>query len=141
MIGLSGGACGGDILFHEICNEIGIPTKLYLALPREQFLVKSVSFAGPEWIDRFDNLYKKLPHFTLADSTEIASWQRKKDYSIWERNNLWMLYNALINGGMNMTIIALWDGKGGDKAGGTEDMVKIAKEKGAKVIVIDINDV
>ena len=38
-----------------------------------------------------------------------------------------------------MTLIALWDGKGGDGDGGTEHMVKVAKEKGAKVKIIDTN--
>jgi hypothetical protein len=36
--GLSGAASGGDILFLEICKELGIPTHLHLALPRDAFL-------------------------------------------------------------------------------------------------------
>jgi len=44
-----------------------------------------------------------------------------------------------VNGGINMTLIALWDGKGGDGPGGTGHMVKEAKSKGAQVIEIDIN--
>ena len=31
--GYAGGASGGDILFHEVCAELGIPTRLYLAIP------------------------------------------------------------------------------------------------------------
>jgi hypothetical protein len=42
---------------------------------------------------------------------------------------------------MYMSLIALWDEKGGDGAGGTEHMVNQAKERGAKVIVIDIKEV
>jgi hypothetical protein len=40
-----------------------------------------------------------------------------------------------------MTFIALWDKKGGDGAGGTEHMVKEAEKRGAKTVVIDINNV
>ena len=25
LTGIAGGACGGDILFHEVCDELGIP--------------------------------------------------------------------------------------------------------------------
>ncbi|MEJ7830008.1 MAG: hypothetical protein WKF91_17495 [Segetibacter sp.] len=37
-----------------------------------------------------------------------------------------------------MSLIALWDGKGGDGVGGTQHMVKEAQAKGAKTIIIDI---
>jgi tetratricopeptide repeat protein len=47
--GIAGGASGGDILFHEVCAESGIPTKLYLALPPDQFIKASVRSAGPQW--------------------------------------------------------------------------------------------
>jgi hypothetical protein len=139
-LGIAGGACGGDILFHEVCREMGIKTELYLALPREEFITNSVAFAGPSWIDRFNALYGTLPHYTLCDTPSLPKWlEKKKDYTIWTRNNLWELQNALVNGGMHLSVIALWDGKGGDGPGGTEHMVKEAKSKGAKVLVIDTN--
>jgi hypothetical protein len=93
-----------------------------------------VTFAGREWEVRFERLLRKLPvHFlTKAKST------RESD-NVWERANLWMLDNALAHGGNNMSLIALWDGKGGDGTGGTEHMVTVAKAEGAKSIIIDIN--
>lgn len=139
VIGISGGACGGDILFHEVCEELGVPTELYLALPRDQFIVESVQFAGPQWIERFDRLYKKLPRKLLAPSKELPLWlQSKRDYSIWERNNQWMLYSAMDCGGLKMTLLALWDRKGGDGPGGTAHMVDVAQQRGSKTIIIDI---
>lgn len=138
IVGIAGGACGGDILFHEVCEELNIPTELYLALPRDQFLKASVQFAGPEWIDRFDRFYKKLPVFVLAESEELPKWlQKKANYSIWERNNLWMLKSALVCGGLYTSLVVLWDGKAGDASGGTEHMVQQAQDKGAKTIIID----
>lgn len=137
--GISGGACGGDILFHEVCGELGVQTELFLVLPREQFIVESVEFAGAKWVDRFDELYQKLPRRILAKTKELPKWlQAKPGYSIWERNNLWMLNSALVCGGINTTMVALWDGKGGDGAGGTQHMVKEAKARGAKTIIIDV---
>jgi hypothetical protein len=138
LLGIAGGACGGDILFHEICDESGIPSELYLALPRDQFLVESVEFAKEKWIDRFDKLYTEKPVHNLFLSKDLPDWlQKKKNYTIWERNNLWELHCALVEGGINMTLLALWDGKGGDGPGGTADMVKEAKTRGAKTIIIN----
>lgn len=133
--GLAGGACGGDILFHEVCEELSIPTDVFLALPAEQFCKESVQFAGPQWVQRFHELLNKRPDQVLSDTKELPKWlQKKKEYNIWVRNNLWMLESALVNGGANMTLMALWDGKGGDGAGGTEHMVRLAEEKGARII-------
>ncbi len=137
-LGIAGGACGGDILFHEVCIELGIPTELYLGLPADEFIERSVAFAGALWIDRFNNLYERLPHHILCDTPSLPKWLDKREkYTIWTRANLWMLHSALINGGSHLTVIAFWDGQGGDGPGGTEHMVGQAKSKGAKTIVID----
>lgn len=141
LLGLAGGACGGDILFQEVCEELGITSELYLALPREQFIVESVQSAGPEWIERFNRLYKKLNRHILSKTLNLPKWlQKKAAYSIWERNNSWMLNSALINTGLHMTLIALWDGKSGDGPGGTQHMINKAKERGAKIVVIDMKE-
>jgi hypothetical protein len=136
--GIGGGASGGDILFHEVCAEMGIPTRLYLALPRDQYVSSSVIEAGPQWVERFNRLYRQLPVRVLGDSKELPRWLREKpDYSIWQRNNLWMLYNALAAGGDNVTLIALWNGEEGDGPGGTGDLVQKARERGAKTVILD----
>ena len=141
ITGIAGGACGGDILFHEICAELGIATRLFLAFPREQFVTTSVAFAGSDWVTRFDNLLRKLPVVVLADTDVLPAWLcRKPGYDIWKRNNLWQLHEALSNGGLHMTLLALWDGKSGDGTGGTEHLVNEARQKGARTLVIDINE-
>ena len=139
--GIAGGASGGDILFHEVCAELGIPTKLYLALPPDQFIKASVRSAGPQWIERFWRLRERLPERVLAASEELPRWlQEKPDYSIWQRDNLWMLYNALAAGGDNVTLIALWNGEAGDGPGGTADLVDKAEDRGAKTIILKTKD-
>ncbi len=139
--GIAGGACGGDILFHEVCANLGIRTELYLALPREIFINESVAFAGEDWVDRFDKLYTTLPYRVLSEVKTLPAWlQKRKPYeSLWPRANLWMLYNALANDSINMTLIALWDGKGGDGEGGTAHMVKLAREWGGTTERIDVS--
>lgn len=138
ITGIAGGACGGDILFHEICEELGIQSEMYLALPRKKYIAESVAFAGPEWIDRFNKLYDKLPAHILSPATVLPRWLSKKEaHTIWERNNVWMLYQALRNGGQHMSVVALWNGKGGDAPGGTEHMLNEAGKRGAKRLIID----
>ncbi|MEA5405605.1 hypothetical protein VB776_21890 [Arcicella sp. DC2W] len=51
-----------------------------------------------------------------------------------------MLEHSLEVEGKSMTLIALWDYKGGDGNGDTEHMIKIAEDKGAKIKIIDINN-
>jgi hypothetical protein len=136
LIGIAGGACGGDILFHELCEEIGIPTEMYLAFPVEEFKKRSVSFAGKEWGVRFDRLTKKIPVHILP-----VEKRNNAQNNIWAMANLWMLDHALELEGKNMTLIALWNGKGGDGNGGTEHMINTAKNKGAKINFININKI
>lgn len=134
LTGIAGGACGGDILFHELCRDTGIHTEMYLALPVEKFKKESVSFAGKEWDERFDELIAEIPVHILDEKEDRNS-------NVWEMANMWMLENGLKNGGSNMTLLALWDGKGGDGSGGTEHMIKKAREQGAEVEIIDINKI
>ena len=61
--------------------------------------------------------------------------------NIWIATNVWMLEEALKVEGKNMVLIALWDGKGGDGNGGTKDMIEIAKNKGARIEIININKI
>lgn len=139
LCGIAGGACGGDILFHEICQELNIPSKFLLALPPDKFVKESVNFAGQSWTHRFEELNKRLPVRILSNEKKLPKWLRSQDnsYTIWERNNLWLLHSALLNGGGYMNLIALWDEEKGDNTGGTEHMVNIAIAKGAKVKIIN----
>jgi len=136
--GFAGGASGGDILFHEVCRELGILTTVLLALPPMLFAAKSVADAGPQWMERFNELREQLPTQTLSESEELPSWlARRSDYNIWQRNNLWTLLTGLARENADVTLIVLWDGKGGDGPGGTQDMVQIAASRGVKVVQLD----
>ncbi len=138
-IGIAGGASGGDILFHEACAELNIPTYLYLALPREDYVRASVQPAGDEWLERFNTLYKQNQNKREQSwSEDLPAWLREKGkkYTIWERNNIWTLSNALAldtaGGGTNLVLIALWDKETADGPGGTKDMVRQVEKRGAR---------
>ncbi len=145
ILGIAGGANGGDILFLEVCQEAGIPTEMLLALPEDQFITASVDSKDSQatnWIRRFHNLvnnHTEVP--VLCNSDKLPQWlQFKKNYDIWQRNNLWLLSEALCRGAKHLTIVALWDGAAGDGPGGTEHMVSLAEERGARVVRLDTNN-
>ena len=139
LVGIAGGACGGDILFHEACKEQQIDTQLYLAVPPDQFSVASVQRGGPGWVERFRRLTARIAPRVLGDSTALPAWlaPRADAYTVWNRNNLWMLYNALALDAPFVTLIALWDQSGGDGPGGTADLVQQARARGHKVVILD----
>ena len=135
IVAISGGACGGDILFHEVCAELGIEARLFLALPPNQFSAESVRRGGPQWIERFFRLCERLKPLVLSESNQLPAWLRgKKDYNIWRRNNLWMLFHALALNARTLTLIALWDQGKADGPGGTEDLVQQVDSRGYKVV-------
>jgi hypothetical protein len=135
LLGISGGASGGDILFHEVCQQLDIPSQMYPVLTKTEYIKKSVADGGPDWVKRFKRLFEQMQPEILSDSGELPRWLRaKKDYSIWQRSNLWMLHSALAISNDNLTLIALWNGEVGDGPGGTEDMVQRAKDRGATFI-------
>jgi hypothetical protein len=133
LYGIAGGACGGDILFHEVCLDLNIQTTMCLALPPGQFTGTSVSHAGNTWVKRFEALMANL-------SVEVMHEMDIDSGSFWEAANHWMLNMALQNGGENMILLALWDGKTGDGAGGTGHLVLSAQKENAAVRIIDIKD-
>ncbi len=138
VFGIAGGACGGDILFHEICEALEIPSQMYLVLPKNDYIKVSVADGGPDWVERFNRLYDKMKPKILSESDRLPRWLRtKKDYNIWQRSNLWMLHNALFISQDHLSLIALWNGATGDGPGGTEDMVERAKDRGATFIHLD----
>jgi hypothetical protein len=138
LLGIAGGASGGDILFHEACEKLGVPSQMYLVLPKAAYIKSSVAEGGSDWIGRFNRLCDRLKPKVLADSEQLPRWLRaKKDYSIWQRSNLWMLHNALFISRDHLTLIALWNGAAGDGPGGTADMVRRAQDRGARFIHLD----
>lgn len=140
-LGIAAAASGGDILFHEVCRELGIPTRVRLAVNEHLFANESVAAKGAEeWVERYWNLIESSRDATkvLADDTAVPDWlKRKTNYSLWQRANIWMLEEALTLNPERLTLLALWDGKSGKGPGGTRDMVEQARSVHAGIEHID----
>jgi hypothetical protein len=137
--GIAGGACGSDILFHEVCNALNIPTQLLLALPEAQFQAESVNRGGVDWVMRYQQLCQRVTPRVLADSKDLPRWlSGRRGYDIWQRNNLWMMFNALATQARNLTLIALYNReKDPDGPGGTAHLVNVAANWGFKTVELD----
>ncbi len=55
-IGYTSLACGSDILFSEAVVESGGEINIYIPFRKEDFLETSVSFAGHDWVERFEKI-------------------------------------------------------------------------------------
>jgi hypothetical protein len=129
--GIAAAACGGDILFHEACRDMGVRSEVYLGIPVEEFEKTSVAFADRDWVERYRRLIRELPvHVLFPAMADVGD-------EVWEKANQWMLNAASDKGGMSLVV--LWDGEGGEGPGGTKHMVKEAGNKGATIRIIDVH--
>ncbi len=131
-VGLAGGASGGDLLFHECCRELGIATRVLLALPPDEFELTSVTHAGPEWIKRFHALLERSGRALQVMQKNDGQLEGASD-NIWQRANLWMIEEAN-RLAPERALLALWDGKTGDGPGGTEHFLQVARRVGIRVL-------
>jgi hypothetical protein len=132
MVGIAGGASGGDLLFHEVCEELGVATRLRLALPMDEFIATSVAPAGESWVQRFLMLVKQLGPANVRVMGENDGRKYEAAGSVWARANLWMIEDAIALA-PRRTLLSLWDGKDGDGPGGTEHLVTVAPNYGIRV--------
>jgi hypothetical protein len=141
-IGLAGGSNGGDILFHEVCHQNNIKTELYLPIPEDEYVGRSVLPAGGDWLARFKSLRDYAPVHVLQASVELPEWLRDQAlYSFWQRSNRWLLHSALAFPGASVTLIALFNGVPSEEPGGTMDMIAQARALGAHCVVLNTNQI
>ena len=160
LIGLAAGSSGADLLFHDTCHDLDIETRMYLALPKDQYVGQYVSEAGPDWVESFNAVYARLhtahndytgdcverevesPIHVLAENDELPRWLQSLDnYSIGRRTEVWMLQHALVQrsmhgSGTEVTLIVLW-AKNKARSGGLHHLVELAARNGVKVLTID----
>jgi hypothetical protein len=131
FLGLASAAPGADILFHEVCAEIGLPNTLCLPMPAADYA--RLEFKDLDtWRSRFLTLQRGQQRvLELSDREGLPKWLHGSRTDPWERGNRWVLQMALTAEAARITLIALWDGKDeGDAPGGTAHMVRLARDAG-----------
>lgn len=103
---VSGLSAGSEIIFAEVCLDLGLKVKAYLPHTESAYVREFISPAGEGWADRF---YKIRNHPLVDEINHIeALGQPKEKDDLYERNNRWALYSALGRGGIeNMRLIAV----------------------------------
>ena len=144
-LALAQGAAGGDILFGEACLARGVSLQMLLPLPEPEFIATSVlpCCAGESWRARYLALRERLalPPRILPDALGPLPRDREgKPGDPYERCNRWLLDTALAQGADRLRFICLWDGGGGDGAGGTAHMVKEVARRTGQVTWLDTRE-
>jgi hypothetical protein len=134
-LGLTQGACGGDILFAEACRQRGVRLQLLQPFEEPVFIEKSVACADADWLKRYLAITSGLATPPLAAPQELD--ELPPDMNAYERCNLWLMASALAYGPEKLTLICLWDGGGGDGRGGTAHMVEEVEKQKGRVIWLD----
>lgn len=139
---LTQGACGGDILFTEACQQRGVKVQWLQPFDEAIFIQKSVLQAGEEWRKRYLDTKFKLtaPIRSAPDELGELPTHAEPGYP-YERCNLWLLYTALACGVDKVRFVCLWNGGGGDGTGGTEHMYSEVQHRTGNVTWIDIRKI
>ncbi|MGC4096376.1 MAG: hypothetical protein QM706_04610 [Nitrospira sp.] len=114
-LALTQGACGGDLLFTEICQQRGVKVQWLQPFDEPTFIQKSVVCGNETWRERYLRAKAKLSA-TIRSAPECLG-AAPKGVDSYERCNLWLLYTALSYGIGKVQFICLWDGEGGDGPG------------------------
>lgn len=134
-LALTQGACGGDLLFTEACQQRKLTVQWLQPFDEPVFIQKSVICRNEVWRGRY--LAAKTNLTTGIRSAPEQLGPSPKGVDPFERCNLWLLYTALAYGIDKVRFICLWDGGGGDGQGGTAHMYEEVKRRTGKVTWID----
>ena len=140
-LGLTQGAAGGDLLFAEAAQERGMALQFLQPFEEAEFIERSVRPVcdGDDWVARYRAVAARLanpPQVMPAPTAGAAPPCDARD-NPFERCNRWLLDTALARGGDQVWLLCLWDGQGGDGAGGTAHMVGEVQRHHGHVIHID----
>jgi hypothetical protein len=140
-LGITEGACGGDLLFAEALLRCGARLRLYLPFSDKEFVQKSVVYRKepPLEKDPWKDRYYRVRGNPLVDvknmPKELGPLKAGKDP--YEQCNLWMLKDALELSAGKVHFICLWNGEGGDGRGGTAHMIDAVRQYGGRVSWLD----
>jgi hypothetical protein len=132
---LASGAPGADILAHEVARELKLACRLCLPMPAED-VSRLVFSTLDDWRARFLAIVAEMKDRTLqlADRADPPRWVQARGIDAWSRGNRWVLQLARTWGADRVTVLALWDGVDTGRDGGTEQMVRLARQVGSFVV-------
>jgi hypothetical protein len=142
LLGIAGASDGGDLLFHEACQELGIRTHVLLPVPELVYRATALSRQASRWAERYHAALRRATKVrTLARNLTMPSWLASRpEYDTWQRSNRWMLHQAWAETTTDpprVTVLALWNGQLGEGRGGVADMVACGRLRSADIVTLD----
>lgn len=134
-LGLTQGACGGDLLFSEACRQAGVRTFWLQPFAEADFIAASVLRGAADWHRRYLAARASLAAPPRGAPESLGPPPRGSDP--YERCNRWLLYTALAWGADKLTLICLWDGGAGDGPGGTAHLYEEVRRRAGCIAWID----
>ena len=136
LTALASAGPGTDILAHEVCDELGVPSTICLPMPVRDYAREI--FAGLEdWRNRLLDLTDRHTVLELSHRAGLPRWLEGSSVDPWERGNRWASELAATWGAGRVTLVALWDGKRKGTPGGTAQMVELATKEEFRIKVLD----
>ncbi len=138
--GYASGACGSDILFHEVMLELKGECYVILPYERERFIKDCVE------IDLSGNWGKRLEKVIARaiDTQEVSKQSQMGNNVSYEFANLMVHGLASVRAEqleIKLVPVAVWDGKSGTGVGGTAATVERWRRLGLHVEVIDLEEI
>jgi hypothetical protein len=137
---ITSGTQGIDLLAIDLCLERGWPADMYLAQDEQSFLPRSVGYGaeGPTWLTLYERAKRSGlvgVHIPMSASDPSQPFRAPAQGTTQHRVDLNEHMVALLR--PQDLLVAYWDGKGGDKPGGTEHMVRTALDKGIECLALN----
>jgi hypothetical protein len=132
-LGYTQGACGGDLLFTEACQSLGVPVQWMQPFDEDEFIQRSVALRGGHWTSRYGSARAKLDRPVLSMPAHLGVTAGDP----FERCNQWLLERALTHGANRLRVIVLWNGQGGDGPGSTAHLMQLVRSLGREPLWID----
>jgi hypothetical protein len=141
FVGFGSASPGADILWHEVCGELGLSTRICLPMPVKDHA--RIVFRDDAWRSRFLDLVqrKDCQVLMLSDKDGLPKWLEGGKLDPWARGNDWVLKLALGAEAEKITLLALWDGRpAAPGSSGTAQIVQLVRDAGSvRVQRIDSN--
>jgi hypothetical protein len=118
VYGVSSAAAGGDLLFAESCLQLGLPIRILLPAPKEQF---REDFDDSMWTRAESVMHQAM-------SVEVIGTGETKDERYYECGTETVQQSQML--------LALWDGNPSQGLGGTEEIFTYARNQERPVVWI-----
>lgn len=140
-LALTQGACGGDLLFTEVCQQRGVKVRWMQPFDEPDFIEKSVVRCDEDWRQRYLDAKAKIDAPIRSALRDLGPPPPSEGHGYaYERCNLWLLFTALACGADKVRFVCLWNGGGGDGPGGTAHMYNEVKRRTGQVTWLDTRD-